>query len=290
MISEQIFTVVVLTHGGCDVFLELLSGCSFVEIAGVYLEAPSAKRRSIVEKLKRSIKYDGYFATARKFYAIVSDKKTKGEREIEEIKNNQADLIRLCLKLGIPSFSVPDFHDQATKEMLKSKQADLCIVYGTNIIRKTVFSIPRLGSVNMHQGLAPLYRGGPSVFWELFNNETKIGITVHTVESAVDTGEIIMQKTIPLEYDFREYGLDYERFLDDVRVLLVKPAAELMVSAVEMMATGQDKRTVQDISQGKRYRLPTRNEKSALIRRLKRRMRSSARRTPDSGSPLGTNP
>ncbi len=288
MIPEQILTVVVLTQGGCEVFLELLSGCNFVEIAGVFLEAPSRKRRSLVEKLKRSLKYEGYLATVRKFFAIVSGKKTRGEKEIEEVISNQADLIRLCAKLGIPAIPVADFHDDAAKELLRSLKPDLGIVYGTNILRKSVFSIPRLGSINMHQGLAPKYRGGPSVFWELLNNESEVGITVHTVESKVDTGEIIAQATVPLEYDFRTYGLDYERFIEDFRASLIRPAAELMVSAVSKIAIGQDARTIQDPSQGHRYRLPTKKEKSELIRRLKRRMRSSARRTPDSGSPVGT--
>ncbi len=81
-----------------------------------------------------------------------------------------------------------------------------------NIIKESVFSIPRFGSINIHQGLAPIYRGGPTVFWELFNGENEIGITVHFVAPKVDTGDIILQKTLPLEYDFSRYELNFENF------------------------------------------------------------------------------
>ncbi len=73
---------------------------------------------------------------------------------------------------------------------MKSADADLGILYGTNIIKETVFSVPKLGSINIHQGLAPLYRGGPTVFWELFNDEKEVGITVHFVAAKVDTCDI----------------------------------------------------------------------------------------------------
>lgn len=275
MIPNRKFKVVVLTHGGCDVFLELLAERGLVDIAAVILETPTGKRRSKVEKLRRSIKYDGFFATSRKFYAIVSGKKTRAEKELEQIKNNQAEVIQLCEGLGVDTHSVPDFHELSSKELLKGLEADLGVVYGTNIIRKSVFSIPRLGSINMHQGLAPFYRGGPAIFWELYNNEREIGITVHTVESKVDTGEIILQERVPFSYDFAKYGLEFDRFLEDFRLSLMGPAAQLMVNAIEKIAKGSEKRTKQDTTQGIRYRLPTRNEKLELIRRLKRRMKNA---------------
>ena len=147
-------------------------------------------------------------------------------------------------------------------------------LYGTNIIRKAVFQIPKLGSINIHQGLAPIYRGGPTVFWELFNDEKEIGITVHFVAPKVDTGDLILQNTLPLEYDFDRYGLDYESFLADFRAILKEPSAQMMFGAIEQIALGEEQRTAQDTSIGKRYRLPTKREKDELLGLLERRFQS----------------
>ena len=117
-------------------------------------------------------------------------------------------------------------------ELMRQANADLGVVLGTNILKESVFTIPRRGSINLHQGLAPYYRGCPAIFWELFNGEREIGLTIHFVESKVDTGEIILQRTVPLEYDY-SYGLNYEAFISDYRQKLIVPCANLVAEAVQ---------------------------------------------------------
>jgi methionyl-tRNA formyltransferase len=194
-----------------------------------------------------------------------------GERQFRETLEKQDELEKVAQKLNLPFFYVEKYHSKETGKFLKELDADLGILYGTNIIRKSVFEIPRLGSINIHQGLAPLYRGGPTVFWELFNGEKQIGITVHFVAPKVDTGDLILQKTLPLEYDFQKYDLDYERFLEDFRRSLIEPSSNMMAEAIEQIARGNFQRTKQDISLGKRYRLPVKREKDELVKILKKR-------------------
>jgi methionyl-tRNA formyltransferase len=88
----------------------------------------------------------------------------------------------------------------------------LGILYGTNIIKESVFGIPRLGSINLTKDSRRVYRGGPTVFWELFNDEKELGITIILSAAKVDTGDIILQKTLALVYDFTRYGLDLKGF------------------------------------------------------------------------------
>ncbi|NNE97650.1 MAG: hypothetical protein HKN25_01385, partial [Pyrinomonadaceae bacterium] len=215
--------VFILTNGGCERLLELLSENELIEIAGVYVEEPREPKRTFKQKLERSIKYDGYWETVKKFFARLLGGTTDGAKELDAVQGKQKKLAHVADKLGIPLFYVDNYHSKATKETLRNLNADLGILYGTNIIRKAVFQIPGLGSINIHQGLAPLYRGGPTVFWELYNGEKEIGITVHFVAPKVDTGDLILQKTLPLEYDSGRYGLDYEAFLRDFRSSLKEP-------------------------------------------------------------------
>lgn len=269
--NEKKFKVIILTHGGAERLLELLSATKNIEIAGVFIETKTEPQRSLKQKIKRSIRYDGYLATFKKFSSVIFSGKNGGADELKQIQNNQNNLEKLANELKIPIYKVEDYHGAETINLMRKTEADLGVLYGTNIIKESVFSIPRLGSINIHQGLAPIYRGGPTVFWELFNDEKEIGITAHFVAAKVDTGDIVLQKTLPLEYDFSRYDLNYEDFLRDYRAALKEPSALLLAEAVRQIAEGKAKRIKQDTSLGKRYRLPTKTEKDALLRVLKKR-------------------
>jgi len=262
--------VIILTHGGAEALINRLSKLSGVRIAAILLEAPSRPHRSLGTRLSRSLKYEGYLATLRKLVSSTLLRST-GAEILKRINEQQGDLEEFAAQQKIPLYRVDDYHSQSSLRLIESLHPDLGILYGTNIIREDVFGIPRLGSINLHQGLAPLYRGGPTVFWELFNGEPEVGITVHFVVSKVDAGDIIAQQRMPLNYDFAVYGLEYERFLQDYRRSLKEPSVELIATAVESIARGAVPRTEQDLSIGKRYRLPTKREKDQLRRILRER-------------------
>lgn len=266
--SEKKLKIIILTHGGAERLLELLREIKAVEIAGVFVENTVEPKRSFKQKMKRSIRYDGYFATFKKFAGKIFGEKNN---ELQAVQASQNDLIKCAEKLKIPLQKIENYHSESSIKLLRETKADLGILYGTNIIKESVFSIPRLGSINIHQGLAPIYRGGPTVFWELFNGEEELGITVHFVAPKVDTGDIILQKIVPLRYEFSRYGLDYEAFIQDFRESLKEPSAQLLTEAVKLIAEGKEQRTKQDTSVGKRYKLPIKSEKDALLRVLKQR-------------------
>lgn len=268
LMSEKKLKIIILTHGGAERLLELLREIENVEIGGVFVETVTEKKRSLKEKISRSIRYDGYLATFEKFGSRIFGKQNE---EVREVSANQNNLENFAEKINIPFFKIENYHTPESIKLLKKQNADLGILYGTNIIKEAVFSIPRLGSINLHQGLAPFYRGGPTVFWELFNGEKELGITVHFVAPKVDTGDIILQKTVPLEYDFSRYGLDYESFFADFRASLKEPSAQLLAEAVKLISLGKEQRVKQDTSLGKRYKLPIKSEKDALLRILKKR-------------------
>lgn len=271
--SDKKFKIIILTHGGANRLLELLSESGKIEIAGVFVEIATEPKRNLKQKLKRSILYDGYLATVKKFSTKFFGGKTSGAEELQFVRESQKELKKFADKLKIPIYKVENFHSATTIDLLKKTNADLGILYGTNIIKEAVFSIPRLGTINIHQGLAPFYRGGPTVFWELFNDEQEIGITVHFVAAKVDTGDIVLQKTVPLKYDFSRYGLNYEKFFEDFRADLKEPSTQLIVEAVRLISEGKEQRIKQDTNVGKRYRLPTKTEKDALLDVLKKRQK-----------------
>ncbi|HET9530423.1 MAG TPA: formyltransferase family protein, partial [Blastocatellia bacterium] len=231
---------------------------------------------SLREKIKRSIRYDGYPATAWKLARKLVGSGEMASNGVGAMEDNRERLRKTADSLGIPFHLVSNYHTEESISMIRDARPDLGVVFGTNILKESVFKIPRLGSINLHQGLTPYYRGGPSVFWELFNGEKQAGLTVHFVETKVDSGEIILQDTVPLEYDY-SYGLDFERFLRDFRAGNVDRCTRLVADAVQMIAEGRANPRQQDLSIGRRYRLPTKKEKDEMRRLLRRRRREAMR-------------
>ena len=271
--SDKKFRVILLTHGGAELVLERLLGVEGVEVAGVFVETETTPRRDWRERLRRSIRYDGWAATASKLAGQLLGRRPSADADASEASRDE--LRETCASLCVPFHLVANYHTEEAAELLRAAGADLGVIYGTNIIRESVFRIPRLGSINLHQGLAPLYRGGPPVFWELYNGEREVGLTVHFVAAKVDTGEILLQEAAPLAYD-DSHGDDFEAFIEEYTARLRARSAELVARAVGMIAEGTYEAQPQDTSLGKRYRLPVKREKDELRRRLRARRREAS--------------
>ncbi|HJY27073.1 MAG TPA: formyltransferase family protein [Pyrinomonadaceae bacterium] len=263
--------VILLTHGGAE---EVLARLSFpeVKVVGVFVETDIVRHYGLSEKIKRSIRYDGYGATASKFLKKLTS--SKHDYDLGAVLESRNELEQIARERQIPFHLVANYHNPESIELMTACNADLGVIYGTNIIKESVFKIPRLGSINLHQGLAPYYRGGPPIFWELYNGETEVGLTVHFVASKVDTGDIILQETVPLKYD-DAYGTNYEGFIETFSKQLRPRCAELVAEAVRLIALGAAETRPQDTTLGARYRLPVKAQKDELRRRLKERQKKA---------------
>lgn len=265
--------VILLTHGGAEELIERLMLCD-IELVGIFVEKSIARQYSFREKTKRSIRYDGYVATAAKLIRKIVPGKGPNPYVVEA-DEMRGRLEKVANSYNIPFHVVDDYHNPETIALMRSVDADLGVIYGTNIIKETVFNLPKLGSINLHQGLAPYYRGGPPVFWELYNGESEVGLTVHRVAAKVDSGDIILQQSVPLKYDY-SYGSDYESFIADFCNGLRSQCAEMVANAVRLIASGTVNPKPQDPNVGKRYRLPVKAEKDELRRLLRKRQQRSA--------------
>lgn len=262
--------VIVLTQGGSEVAINRLLNLDCVEVAGIFVETNTVRYRSLRERFSRSIRYDGFVQTTFKLAHKFRGKHGSLGGKVAALSASRARLREIAEKHRAPFYVLDDYHSQQSIALMRATESDLGILLGTNILRESVFQIPRLGSINLHQGLAPYYRGGPSVFWELCNGERQVGLTVHYVAPKVDTGDIVLQRTIPLEYDY-SYQLNYQAFIDDYCEKLKLPCANLLADAVSMIADGTAVRIPQEPNVGKRYRLPTKAQKDELRRRLRER-------------------
>ncbi|MFH1645371.1 MAG: methionyl-tRNA formyltransferase [Candidatus Omnitrophota bacterium] len=67
-------------------------------------------------------------------------------------------------------------------------------VYYRKLFPKELLAVPRLGCVNIHPSSLPYYRGPVPTAWMIKNGEKKCGITIHYMDTGMDTGDILVQK------------------------------------------------------------------------------------------------
>lgn len=100
----------------------------------------------------------------------------------------------------IPSsilIKVSSVNSKETIKLLRNENPDVVIVNGTRIISKKVLSCIDAIFVNTHVGITPKYRGVHGGYWALVNNDKEnCGVTVHLVDTGIDTGKVLYQETV----------------------------------------------------------------------------------------------
>jgi len=85
-----------------------------------------------------------------------------------------------------------------TEEM----KADVAVVvaYGRILIDK-LLQAPRRGCINVHASLLPKYRGAAPIQWSLIEGETETGICTMQMDVGLDTGDVLLRRTTPIDPD-----------------------------------------------------------------------------------------
>lgn len=129
-----------------------------------------------------------------------------------------------------------DLHTPECLTRLRALRPDLGLVFACYRLRRALFAIPRLGTLNLHLGKAPEFRGSSPGFYELLAGIPEVGVTVHRVDDGLDSGPILLQRRFAL--DVAPPG-DPLRYLAGVqREVLVPAGAALMAEAVRLEAGG----------------------------------------------------
>ena len=102
----------------------------------------------------------------------------------------------------IPVILQPDnLSDKEFVGSVKSLNPDLIIVVAFRILPEEVFSVPGLGSFNLHASLLPEFRGAAPINHALIEGKNITGVTTFFLRKKVDTGNIRLQKKVPVSED-----------------------------------------------------------------------------------------
>lgn len=127
---------------------------------------------------------------------------------------------------GLPVLQPTNLKDPVFQEILRGYNADLQIVVAFRMLPESVWSMPPMGSYNLHASLLPDYRGAAPINWAIINGEKETGVTTFKLQHEIDTGNILFQEKEPIHPN-DTVGTLYERLMHMGADLLVKTVAAL---------------------------------------------------------------
>jgi folate-dependent phosphoribosylglycinamide formyltransferase PurN len=189
--------VVVLTnssHFAANYILTGLPKNKDIEIVGI-IEARNsrtkyAKRIIAIAGILVSLEFLAFFLTLKIFSKL---------KRIFWKKRRLLEADEIAAKYKIPYFETKNINHKDSIKILKKLKPDLIISnYFEQILKRKVLDIPIKGTINIHPGLLPMYRGTFAYFWKLVNKEKKAGITIHFMTKTLDKGKILAQKSFKI--------------------------------------------------------------------------------------------
>ena len=161
---------------------------------------------------------------------------------------------------------IPDIHAPQVLEQVQALHADLGLIYGSPILKPALFEIPRLGTLGIHHGKVPEYRGNKTTFWAMYNGDPVVGVTIQKVNKGLDTGSIVKTGAVDA------YRRGYPSVVHDLEAL----GLDLYIQAIEDVKHGVAEFKPQTGVKGKLYRNPKPGDFIKFwIRQWKRRLGSA---------------
>lgn len=132
-----------------------------------------------------------------------------------------------ALRYGIPVCQPEKLWDGSALSILKELDPELIVVaaYG-RILPDDILALPPKGCINVHSSLLPKYRGPAPINWAIINGDTESGVTIMRMASELDAGDIILQRSTPIDPEETSETL-YSRLAELGGKLLLEAAARI---------------------------------------------------------------
>lgn len=144
----------------------------------------------------------------------------------------QSAVKKFAVEKGLHTLQPKNLKAASFQEELKALKADLQVVVAFRMLPESVWSMPPMGTMNVHGSLLPKYRGAAPIHWAVINGETETGVSSFLLKHEIDTGDILFQANTPIEEN-ETTGEVYER--------LMHLGARLALKSVQTIATGNFK-------------------------------------------------
>ncbi len=130
---------------------------------------------------------------------------------------------------GLKVLQPTNLKDEDFITELRSLNADLFIVVAFRMLPEIVWSMPALGTFNLHGSLLPKYRGAAPIHWAIINGDRITGLTTFLLDKKIDTGGTLLQIEHPIKHGLTTGELHNE---------LMSLGPELVLNTVKGLVTG----------------------------------------------------
>lgn len=141
----------------------------------------------------------------------------------------ESDVKKYAVAKGLPVLQPEKLKNPEFVEQLREINADLFIVIAFRMLPEVVWTMPRLGTFNLHGSLLPKYRGAAPINRAIMNGEKETGVTTFFLKHEIDTGDMIGSRSIEISEEDNA-GTVHDR--------LMEIGAEMVIDTVENIING----------------------------------------------------
>lgn len=148
-------------------------------------------------------------------------------------------LVAAARERGLPLFQPASFKRPEVWEEFRGLKPDLCMMaYVTKIVPEDFLHIPTHGTFQYHPSLLPRHRGPSAINWPIIQGETRTGLSIFWPDNGLDTGPVLLQKTVDIGPDDSLGTVYFER--------LFPMGVSAMLESLALVKAGEAPRTAQE--------------------------------------------
>ena len=148
-------------------------------------------------------------------------------------------IVEAAKALSLPLYQFVRLRNLDAIEQFTALESDLCVMaYVTEIVPMDIINSPAKGTIQYHPSLLPRHRGPSSINWPIVLGESETGLSIFWPDEGLDTGPLLLQKTVKIELDDTLGGVYFQN--------LLPMGVDAMVEAVSLVRNGEAPKIVQN--------------------------------------------
>lgn len=154
-------------------------------------------------------------------------------------KDKNDVIVAAAEALSVPVYQFVRLRDPAAVAQFEALEPELCVMaFVTEIVPMDMINAPSKGTIQYHPSLLPRHRGPSSINWPIVMGETSTGLSIFWPDEGLDTGPLLLQKTVEIGPDDTLGVVYFEK--------LFPLGVDAMVEAVELVRNGKAPKIAQE--------------------------------------------
>lgn len=156
-------------------------------------------------------------------------------------------MVALARSLGLDVLQPDDPNAHEFVQLLRAANSDLFVLAGYGkILKRSAISVPRLMCINLHAGKLPEYRGSSPMNWALINGERSFTLSVIKLDTGVDSGDVLLERTFDIRPDYT---------IRDLHEIANRQFPDMMLEVVSRLESGDWLSVPQEPTEARYYPL-----------------------------------